>query len=49
MSEELVNEWIEKAEEDYWAAEYLYENSRTKVPTILAPCTHFMEKQQQNA
>ncbi len=38
MSEELVNEWIEKAEEDYWAAEYLYEKSKEKVTTII--CFH---------
>ncbi len=37
MSEELVKEWAAKAEEDYWAAEYLYKKSK-KLSTII--CFH---------
>lgn len=37
MSEELVKEWIAKPEEDYWAAEYLFDKSK-KLSTII--CFH---------
>ena len=38
MNEELVKEWVKKAEEDYWAAHYLYEKSKEKLATVI--CFH---------
>ena len=38
MSEALVDEWIERAEEDYETAEYLYGRSRGRFSTSI--CFH---------
>jgi len=38
MNEELVKEWVNKAEEDYWAAHYLYEKSKERLATVI--CFH---------
>ncbi len=38
MSDPLVEEWVEKAEEDYQTAEYLYSKSKEKFLTII--CFH---------
>lgn len=38
MNEELVKEWVKKAEEDYWAAHYLYKKSKEKLATVI--CFH---------
>jgi HEPN domain-containing protein len=38
MNEQLVEEWIIKADEDYYAAEYLYEKSKEKFSSII--CFH---------
>ncbi len=41
MKEALVEEWVAKAEEDYWAARYLYQKSKGRLPSVI--CFHVQQ------
>lgn len=38
MKEALVEEWVTKAEEDYWAVRYLYQKSKGRLASVI--CFH---------